>query len=97
MLLAVFGIGTVLMLISLVLIIRALQAVPQNLGYEAVHTFYVAGNQVTIETQSYSVANGDNGPAKVIVSADGIQTTIDSRFDEDRYMDAPRLHVLAEC
>ncbi|MEZ4595152.1 MAG: hypothetical protein R3D55_29010 [Chloroflexota bacterium] len=77
-------------LAGLILLIAAGAAIyffqpPAALEYEDVHTFRVGPHAVTLETQSYSVAQGDNGAAKIIIVADGQQTVLDTWFDNDLF------------
>ena len=60
---------------------------PRGLEYEAVQTFRVGSFSATLETQTYTIAQGDNGAAKIIVSAGGEQTVLDSWFDNDLFND----------
>lgn len=58
---------------------------PTALAYEDVQTFRVGAYDVTLETQSFTIAQGDNGAAKIIIVADGQQTVLDSWFDNDLF------------
>jgi hypothetical protein len=59
----------------------------RRLEYEGVQVFHVGKQRVTIETLTYSIANGDNGPAKIIVSTGNDHTVIDSWFNHDFFTD----------
>ena len=61
------------------------RSIPIELDYEGIHRYQVGGKQVTIETRSYSIAKGDNGLAKIVVNAGGVQTTLRSTFSNDMY------------
>lgn len=58
---------------------------PSALAYEEVHMFRVGPHAVTLETQSFTIAQGDNGAAKIIVLAGGQQTVLDSWFNNDLF------------
>ena len=66
---------------------------PRGLEYEAVQTFRVGSFSATLETQTYTIAQGDNGAAKIIVSAGGEQTVLDSWFDNDLFNDIRPAYV----
>ena len=59
----------------------------QKLEYDEVHFFQVGKHQVTIETQSYSYVNADNGLAQIIVITGSNRTVLESHFNNDLYMD----------
>lgn len=57
------------------------------LEYDKIHPFRVGKHPVSIETQSFSITTGDNGPAKLIVSTNGIDTSLSSHFNNDLWLD----------
>ena len=59
-----------ILLISLGIIAYFFQP-PWGLDYEAVQTFRVGSFSAALETQTYTIAQGDNGAAQIIVSAGG--------------------------
>ena len=59
----------------------------QPLEYDQIHTFKVGKHPVTIETQSFSFTKGDNGPAQLIISTNGTETSLSSRFNNDLWLD----------
>lgn len=59
----------------------------QPLEYDKIHTFQVGKHPVTIETKSFSVTKGDNGPAKLIISTNGTDTSLSSHFNNDLWLD----------
>lgn len=66
---------------------------PSALAYEDVRTFQVGPYSATLETQSYQIARGDNGAAKIIILAGGQQTVLDSWFDNDLFKDIRPAYV----
>lgn len=58
---------------------------PRGLPHEGIEHFTVGDYPITIETQSYTIAKGDNGPAKLIITHGNQQTTLDSWFDNDLF------------
>jgi hypothetical protein len=65
----------------------------RSLDVEGVETFRVGGYPITIETQSFSIAGGDNGPANVLISGSGNQTIIHTRFDVDLFQNIKPAYV----
>ena len=59
----------------------------QSLEYDKIHPFKVGEHAVSIETQSFSITTGDNGPAKLIVSTNGTDTSLSSHFNNDLWLD----------
>jgi hypothetical protein len=59
----------------------------RRLNYEGVQVFQVGNQKVTIEILTYSIAKGDNGPAKIIVSTGNDRRVIDSWFNHDFFTD----------
>lgn len=56
------------------------------LEYDQIHTFKVGKHPVTIETKSFSFTKGDNGPAQLIISTNGTETSLSSRFNNDLWL-----------
>lgn len=65
----------------------------QGLKYDGIHTFKVGKHSITIETKSFSLTEGDNGPAKLIVSANGAVTPLNSQFNNDLFLDIRPAYV----
>ena len=63
------------------------------LDYDEIHTFSVGKHRVAIETQSFSITDGDNGPANVIVSTGETDALLDSVFDNDLFADVRPAYV----
>ena len=65
----------------------------RELAYDGVQPFRVGGYRVTIETQSYTFAGSDEGPARIIVSTSDGNTELDSSFNNDLYMDVKPAYI----
>ena len=63
------------------------------LEYDAKQTFKVGKHRIAIETRSFSITSGDNGPAEVIVSCHDGDTTMKSSFNADLFSDLRPAYV----
>lgn len=90
-----FGIGAAVLVVALLAMAMWLwlSSLPRGLEYEGLHRFAVGQYEATIETQSYEIAQGDNGAAKLIVVAAGRETVLEAHFNRDFFMDIRPAYV----
>ena len=63
------------------------------LEYDGQQTFKVGKHRIAIETKSFSITSGDDGPAQVIVGCHDGQTALESRFNADLFSDLRPAYV----
>ena len=93
MLMKIEGVVVVVSLLAVLGVSLWLGEHVRALEYDGRQTFKVGKHRIAIETKSFSITSGDDGPAEVIVSCHDGHTTMKSSFNADLFSDLRPAYV----